>query len=198
MDNLVFEESINSEIEQSEFVQKKWIYVNDTNSQNYSTQVIIDTTPLANSGGYINWGEAYLVMPLIVGLSCSNTAKLPTGGVAGAQLTAMLKSVAFKSGFWNLLNSFNIEYNNQTCVQQTAFTNVFRSFKAHTSFSQDDLRTEGPTIGYYPDDATTWSWDNTAVTERVFITLITIKILDFLNERIGFLIQVLHKQVREL
>ena len=164
MDNLVFEESINAEIEQSEFVQKKWIYVNDTNSQNYSTQVIVDTTPLANAGGYISWSESYLVIPLVVGLSCSVISKLPTAGLSGAQLDAMLKSVSFKNGFWNLLNSFNIEYNNQTCVQQTAFTNVFRSFKAHTSFSQDDVKNEGPTIGYYPDDAVTWSWDNTAVT----------------------------------
>jgi len=164
MDNLVFEESINAEIEQSEFIQKKWIYVNDTNSQNYSTQVIVDTTPLANAGGYISWSEAYLVMPLIVGLSCSDTSKLPTTGLETAQLEAMVKSVSFKNGFWNLLNSFNIEYNNQTCVQQTAFTNVFRSFKAHTSFSQDDVKNEGPTIGYYPDDAVTWSWNPTATT----------------------------------
>ena len=51
MDNLVFEESITTETDQSEFTEKKWVYVNDNNSQNYSSQVVIDSTPLSNAGG---------------------------------------------------------------------------------------------------------------------------------------------------
>ena len=37
MDNLVFEESITTETDQSEFTEKKWVYVNDNNAQNYSS-----------------------------------------------------------------------------------------------------------------------------------------------------------------
>ena len=51
MDNLVFEESITTETDQSEFIEKKWVYVNDNNAQNYSSQVVIDSTPLSNAGG---------------------------------------------------------------------------------------------------------------------------------------------------
>ena len=32
MDNLVFEESINTEVSSSEFVDKQWLYVNDNNN----------------------------------------------------------------------------------------------------------------------------------------------------------------------
>ena len=158
MDNLVFEESVNAEIDQSEFISKKWVYINDSNSQNYTSQVVIDSTPLSNAGGYINWSEGYIVMPLLVQLQSTDPTKLPLGTRLADH------SWAFKNGFWNMINSMTIEFNNQNIVQQTPFLNVFRSFKAHTSFSQDDLLGEGSTIGYYPDTAGSWnfapaSWD---------------------------------------
>jgi hypothetical protein len=152
MDNLVFEESVNAEIDQSEFISKKWVYVNDTNSQNYTSQVVIDSTPLSNAGGYINWSEGFIVMPLLVQLQSQVGTDLPVGTRLADH------SWAFKSGFWNMINSMTIEFNNQNIVQQTPFLNVFRSFKAHTSFSQDDLYNEGSTIGYFPDSAGSWNF----------------------------------------
>lgn len=154
MDNLVFEESINAEIDQSEFISKKWIYVNDSNSQNYTSQVVIDSTPLANSGGWINWSEGYIVMPLIVELASAIAGNLP---IAPSSSIAD-HTWAFKAGFWHMINSMTLEFNNQNVVQQTPFLNVFRSFKAHTSFSLDDLLNEGSTIGYSPDTAGSWSF----------------------------------------
>lgn len=154
MDNLVFEEAVNAEIDTSEFVSKKWLYVNDSNSQNYTSQVVIDSTPLANSGGWINWGEGYILMPLVVQLKSNTAGSLPLATRLGDH------AWAFKAGFWNMINSMTLEFNNQNCVQQTPFLNVFRSFKAHTSFSNDDLYNHGSTIGYYPDTAGSWSFND--------------------------------------
>lgn len=152
MDNLVFEESISSEVSQSEFISKKWVYVNDINNGNYSSQIIIDSTPLANAGGYVNWSEGYIAMPLVVVLSG------PAGSTIGTDNVNLAShSWSFKSGFWHIINSMSIEFNNQNIVQQTPFLNVFRSFKAMTSFSQDDLQ-EGPTIGFSPDTAGSWAY----------------------------------------
>ena len=158
MDNLVFEESISSEVSQSEFISKKWVYVNDINNGNYSSQIIIDSTPLANAGGYVNWSEGYIAMPLVVSLSGPAT----TGTDANADLCS--HSWAFKSGFWHMLSSMSIEFNNQNIVQQTPFLNVFRSFKAMTSFSVDDLA-EGYTIGFSPDTAGSWTYDNASTAD---------------------------------
>jgi len=160
MDNLVFEEAVNAEIDTSEFISKKWLYVNDSNSQNYTSQVVIDSTPLANSGGWINWSEGYIVMPLVVELKSTIAGSLPLG------TTLADHSWAFKAGFWHMINSMTLEFNNQNCVQQTPFLNVFRSFKAHTSFSYDDLFNEGSTIGYWPDSAGSWAFndDNATIT----------------------------------
>lgn len=152
MDNLVFEESVNAEIDQSEFISKKWIYVNDSNSQNYTSQVVIDSTPLANSGGWINWSEGYIVMPLVVELQSTIAGSLPLNTVVPDH------SWAFKSGFWHMINSMTLEFNNQNVVQQTPFLNVFRSFKAMTSFSQDDIISEGATIGFSPDNPSSWTY----------------------------------------
>jgi hypothetical protein len=164
MDNLVFDEAVNSTIDQSEFISKKWVYVNDNNSQNYSSQVVIDSTPLSNAGGWINWSEAYMVVPLVVQLTSLDPDSLPF--TAGANLDDPAVSTtrgdfawAFKNGFWNIINSMNVEFNNQNIIQQTPLTNVFRSFKAHTSFSQDDLLNEGSSIGYCPDNAGSWRYE---------------------------------------
>ena len=153
-DNLVYEESLNTEIDQSEFISKKWVYVNDNNSQNYTSQVVIDSTPLSNAGGWTNWQEAYILMPLVVQLTSATAASLPENGAVGNY------AWAFKSGFWNMINSMTVEFNNQNVIQQTPFLNVFRSFKANTAWSLDDLKNVGPTTGFCPDTANSWSYCN--------------------------------------
>jgi hypothetical protein len=159
-DNLVYEESLNTEVDQSEFISKKWVYVNDNNSQNYTSQVVIDSTPLSNAGGWINWSEGYILMPLVVQLTSATAASLPyTAGVSSSNLGDY--SWAFKNGFWNIINSMTVEFNNQNVIQQTPFLNVFCSFKSHTSWSLDDLLNEGPSAGYYPDNAGSWSYETT-------------------------------------
>ena len=165
MDNLVYEESLNTEIDQSEFISKRWIYVNDNNNGNYTSQVVIDSTPLSNAGGWINWSEGFILMPLVVQLTSADPASLPRNvadpnNPISTQLADY--SWAFKNGFWNLINSMSVEFNNQNIIQQTPFLNVFRSFKAHTSFSQDDLLNEGSSIGYWPDSAGSWAYQNDA------------------------------------
>lgn len=163
-DNLVYEESLNNEIDQSEFIQKRWVYVNDNNSQNYTSQIVIDSTPLSNAGGWINWSEGYIVMPLVVQLTADVAANLPLlNNPASADYTW-----AFKNGFWNMINSMTVEFNNQNIIQQTPFLNVFRSFKAHTSWSQDDLFNEGMSCGYHPDTAGSWAYGSNYSTTSLF------------------------------
>jgi hypothetical protein len=154
-DNLVFEESLNTEIDTSEFISKRYIYVNDNNNGNYTSQVVLDSTPLSNAGGWINWSEGFIVMPLVVQLTnLTEPARLPT------ESPITNYSWAFKNGFWNMLSSMTVEFNNQNIVQQTPFLNVFRSFKCLTSWSKDDLLNHGASCGFYPDSANSWTFSN--------------------------------------
>ena len=122
MDNLVFEESVNSEMSQSEFVDKQFLFVNDNNNSSYSSQIVLDTTPLSNAGGYINWSEAFLAIPLVLQMEGPGI-----GTVATAK--ALDYAVGLKSGFWQILHSMTVEFNNGNIIQQVPFLNVFCSFK---------------------------------------------------------------------
>jgi len=79
-----------------------------------------------------------------------------TAGLDGADVPNMM---GFRNGYWNMINSMSVEFNNQTIVQQTPFLNVFRSFKAHTFFSESDVINHGNEIGYALDTASSWGYD---------------------------------------
>jgi hypothetical protein len=150
MDSIVFEESVNSEISSSEFVDKQWLYVNDNNNGSYSSQIVLDTTPLSNSGQYINWSEAFILMPLV--LQIESAAATLTAGGDFDYLGAL------KSGYWNMLHSMTVEFNNGNIVQQVPFLNVFCSFKNLTSWSQNDLVNWGTVCGFRPDSSLSWAY----------------------------------------
>ena len=155
MDSIVFEESVNTTVSSSEFVDKQWLYVNDNNNGSYSSQVVLDTTPLANSGSYTNWGEAFILMPLVLQIES-----------AAATLTAAGSFdflAALKSGYWNILHSLTCEFNNGNIIQQVPFLNVFCSFKNITSWSSEDLTDWGSVCGFCPDTAKSWAYLSTAL-----------------------------------
>jgi hypothetical protein len=152
MDNLVFEESINTEVSSSEFVDKQWLYVNDNNNGSYSGQIVLDTTSLSNSGSYINWSEAFIAMPLVLQAEGSATAI-----TASNSLDYLM---GMKNGFWQILHSMSVEFNNGSIIQQTPFLNVFCSFKNLTSWSQNDIQNWGAICGFCPDTARSWLYSN--------------------------------------
>jgi hypothetical protein len=156
MDSIVFEESVNTEVSSSEFVDKQWLYVNDNNNGSYSSQVVLDTTPLANSGSYINWSEAFILMPLVLQIERS-------AGTAAMSATGSFDFVAaLKSGYWNVLHSMSVEFNNGNIIQQVPFMNVFCSFKNITSWSTEDLTQWGNVTGFFPDSARSWAYQSVA------------------------------------
>jgi hypothetical protein len=156
MDSIVFEESINTEVSTSEFVDKQWIYVNDNNNGSYSSQIVLDTTPLANSGSYINWSEAFILLPLVLQVETT----LSTGNLAATAAADFL--VALKNGYWNMLHSLTCEFNNGNIIQQVPFLNVFCSFKNLTSWSQEDVLNWGSVCGFAPDTARSWVYSAAA------------------------------------
>ena len=153
MDSIVFEESVNTEVSSSEFIDKQWLYVNDNNNGSYSSQVVLDTTPLANSGSYINWSEAFILMPLVLQIEA------PSGSLPAAPSSIGYDFIAaLKSGYWNVLHSMSVEFNNGNIIQQVPFMNVFCSFKNLTSWSKDDLTNWGSVCGFAPDTARSWAY----------------------------------------
>jgi hypothetical protein len=162
-DHLIYEDAVSTELyTTSEFTQKQYLYVNDNNNGSYSSQIVLDTTSLSNSGNYIGWSEAFILMPLLIQFQ----------SVAGANTLAGPESLSFtndgiydwavgmKNGYWQMIHSMTVEFNNRNIVQQVPFLNVFCSFKAMTTWSQEDLVNWGSICGFYPDTADSWLYNN--------------------------------------
>jgi hypothetical protein len=150
MDSIVFNDTVSSEISQSEFVDKQWIYVNDMNNSSYSSQIQLDTTALSNSGAYLNYSEAFILMPLI--LQIESTAATLTSTSASDYLAGL------KSGYWNMIHSMTVELNNNNIVQQVPFSNVFANFKCLSSWSDNDVQNWGSVCGFSKDSANSWAY----------------------------------------
>lgn len=144
-DKLVYDLSQEVEGSPNVFIRKDWINILDNQNTNYqNNQSIIDTSQIANSNKYISYREAYLAVPLL--LSVRGAAQ----GAAGA-LTQQDFSVGLKNWFGSIIHSLTLDYNGTTIIQQTPFCNMWNSFKLLTTLSWDDVKTQGATIGFYPD-----------------------------------------------
>jgi hypothetical protein len=167
-DKLVFDLSQEVEGAPSVFVRKDWINILDNQNQSYvSNQSVLDTSQLSNSNKWMSYREAYFSVPLLISMATPQGPTLtdctgitvPAAGAGGGifQPATATKSVdmavGLKNWYGNIIHSFTLDYNGSTIVQQTPFINMWNSFKLMTSLSYQDILTQGPTIGFYPDVA---------------------------------------------
>ena len=160
-DAVQLEKSLTDESMGGSFVDKQFLYVNDQNNGNYSGTITIDSTTLSNSGSYIGWSEAFLLIPTVLQLYQS------------AGLTASTRvdfAMAMKNAYWHLIHSLSVDFNNSSVVQQTSFLNVFSSFKNLTSWSQDDLKNWGSSTGFYPDTHDSWLFNDAVNSATNFLS----------------------------
>ena len=151
-DQLAFDISSVSSDAPSIFTRKDWLSILDNQGGNYQgNQCVIDTSQLANSNKYMNYREAYLSVPLIMTL---------TGPAAALNNQNTCDYVlGLKNNFATMIHSTTIEFNGTTIKQQVPFESLWNSFKLMTSLSYNDLITQGPSIGFYPDTSTAWEYN---------------------------------------
>ena len=155
-DKLVYDLSQEVEGSPNVFVRKDWINILDNQNQNYqNNQSIIDTSQLSNSNKYMAYREAYLAIPMLLSM------KTPVGVAVGA-LPLNDYSIGLKNWFGSIIHSLTLDYNGTTIIQQTPFCNMWNIFKLITSLSYNDLKTQGCTIGFYPDTSGSWAYWNAA------------------------------------
>ena len=152
MDQVVYEMSSSSEASPSIFLKKNWVSIIDNNNQNYSShQVVIDTSQLANSNLYMNYREAYLVVPLLI-TATSSAAFNPT-----ADATSFDFGVGLKNNYASIIHSMSLDMQGTTIVQTTPFISLWNSFKLMTTLSYSDT-TLWSSIGFYPDNSTSFEY----------------------------------------
>ena len=179
-DKLVFDLSQEIEGSPNVFVRKDWVNILDNQNQNYSNnQSVIDTSQLSNSNKYMSYREGYLAIPLLMTLSLPSTSNISYSTVASSGTTYAGGAVGFadfgnasgsgdyclglKNWFGTIIHSLTLDYNGSTTIQQTPYINMWNSFKLMTSFSYQDILTQGSKIGFYPDDSTSFQFFPTGV-----------------------------------
>tara|TARA_R110000868_G_scaffold119942_1_gene318209 strand:+ start:12488 stop:14242 length:1755 start_codon:yes stop_codon:yes gene_type:complete len=167
-DKLVFDISQEVEGTPNVFVKKDWLNIIDNQSGQYSSnQSVIDTSQLSNSNKFMNYREAYLSIPLLLTLTSANaTADILAADLAPATAaTSADYSVGLKNWFGSMIHQFTLDMNGTTICQQTPFINMWNSFKLLTTLSWGDVATMGSSIGFYPDDPTSWTYSAAATLE---------------------------------
>lgn len=151
-DTLVFDMSSMSEGTPSVFVRKDWLSILDNQNQNYQgNQCSIDTSQLCNSNKYMNYREAYLTIPLLLTLTSAASASTPFSPATAA--TSADYAIGLKNWYGSIVHSFTLDYNGTTIIQQTPYCGLYNTFKLMTSLSLEDVKTQGATIGFFPDNA---------------------------------------------
>lgn len=163
-DKLVFDLAQEVEGTPNVFIRKDWINILDNQNTNYNNnQSVIDTSQLSNSNKYMSYREAYFSMPFLVTLASTSYTATDMGAntapfVPTLDVESVDYGVGLKNWFGQIIHSFTLDYNGTTIIQQTPYIQMWNSFKLMTSLSLDDINTQGATIGFYPDDATTWQF----------------------------------------
>jgi hypothetical protein len=154
-DKLVFDLSQEVEGSPNVFIRKDWINILDNQNTNYqNNQSVIDTSQLSNSNKYMSYREAYLAIPLTLSLTTPAAAACTVGVVSGYGVSDY--AIGLKNWFGQIIHSFTMDYNGTTIIQQTPFCNMWNTFKLLTTLSYNDIITQGPTIGFYPDTSSSW------------------------------------------
>lgn len=142
-DEFLYKETVNPSDVVSPMVSKRLYYVVDQNGPSYSGQITFSTKSLGTSGDWAAYSEAYIEVPLVI------TAK------SSVDISAVDNAfmVGLKNGYYQLIDSIQVDLDGRSIVSVTNFTNIFTNYKLMTSFSHDDLVTHGPSIGFWPDSA---------------------------------------------
>jgi hypothetical protein len=157
-DKLVFDLAQEAEGSANVFVRKDWVNILDNMNQNYnSNQSVIDTSQLSNSNKYASYREAYLLMPLLLTLSSPSAVFKPS--TAG---TSSDYAIGLKNWFGTMIHSITMDWAGTTIIQQTPYINMWNAFRLMTSLSWSDVITMGSTIGFYPDDPLSFTYEAAA------------------------------------
>jgi len=154
-DKLVFDLAQEVEGSPNVFVRKDWVNILDNMNQNYnSNQVVIDTSQLSNSNKYASYREGYLLMPMLLTLSTTDGVFTPNTAGFGSDF-----AIGLKNWFGTIVHSITVDWAGTTIIQQTPYINMWNSFKLMTSLSWGDVATSGSTIGFYPDNPLSFSFN---------------------------------------
>jgi hypothetical protein len=152
-DNYIYDFSLDSnESDKKPFVKKQQVYINDSNSGNYSSkQVTFETVSLSNNGRFCDYRNGYIILPLV--MTVSGTDFIANDSIRQSDLMLCLKNNSL-----NFIDSLTLEYNNNSVVQISTKSNAYLNFKMLSEMSYQDELLNGPTLNHYNDTSDSWTY----------------------------------------
>lgn len=152
-DECVFERSVRDNNEPVLFSDKRYTFIVDSTSNQGAFsggQIQFSLDTFNNQSQWIDLREAVVEFPIKV------TAQVTTavGGTTTSVATAGLNSVIMKAGFHQWFNGAQLIINGQTIQSLQSFENVAATYRILSSWSQDNLKKWGTTVGLALDDMT--------------------------------------------
>lgn len=151
-DNFIFDEALDPRLQDSTgtpFLHKNVAYVVDQQAGNgsyTSGEVIVDSQAISASGNFIDWRNAYLVVPKRTLVEFQTDATSASGNsISKRDLIAALKNNS-------QLDTLKVEANGKTVLTATQGLANLVNVKMLSTFTRDQLQKDGATIGFYPDD----------------------------------------------
>ena len=168
-DSLVYEMGSGSSAPATVFLKKDWLSILSSQAGNYAgNMAVIETSQLSNSSKYMNWGEAYLTVPILLTLTGATGADNKFKPATAA--TSADYALSLKSNIGTLINDVTVDINGTTVVQRTNFLPLYNNFKLMTTMSWDDITNLGSTIGFYPPNAKALSYSSALDVNGIGIT----------------------------
>jgi hypothetical protein len=132
------------------YVSKNYSYISDINQGVYSNNglslVQFDMSSIYNSTGFLGTSDCFITVPLVY---CQAfTSNVSTGALVAPTANGFnWARLGLKAGYWNLLQSADLQVNGKTVEQYQPNLNVYTTIKMLSQMSQDDLASFGISLG---------------------------------------------------
>ena len=144
----VWQKTVDQEVE-NPIIGRESLWITDSNSGSYNGQIVFDTNLLSHSSKWLNMNESYIQIPFTFSMK-SSIAQSPVATPPDAPNAYM---AALKCGYYQIVDSISVEYGTKNAVQLQNYLNFHTQFKMLTKSSYDDIRKNGPSIGFIPDSS---------------------------------------------
>ena len=140
--------------ENNPFSKRVVAEVIDSNAGIYSTSLKFNCASLYNTSSFNDFRNTILDIPLIAVVS-----QAVDGATAAHKMADNPLTFAMKNGYYNLIDSVKVVYDNVTIQEHVERSTFYTSFKMHSQMTVNDEEAIGSTIGYAKDTATSWSYN---------------------------------------
>jgi hypothetical protein len=170
-DKVVFFESVEDHVEESStclFNDKNYVFITDNTSQSgsfQSGQIQFDLSSFNSQSQWVDLREAVVEFPVKV-YSTLNS-------LTGTSVTLNRNFTTLKGSYANFIDGCQIIINGVALQSTNPYENISATFKQVSSWSQDNLKKYGKTLGLILDDISGDTNSNGGVNDAVYANVAT-------------------------